>query len=764
MVSSDYQENKCSFCGRTTSEVGKLLEGSGAFICNECIAFGTKFLENEALEKKIGSCSFKPIEIKNFLDDYVIGQEQVKKSLAVAVYNHYKRIRNITTEIQKSNIMLIGPTGSGKAQPLYSQIKTPDGWIKMGDIKVGDVVSTPKGKSASVRGVFPQGLRPTYRITFEDGRTTDCDENHLWKVFSYNWTRKHRNNHKEHIKVENSERIMSLKEIIEYKKKVKSPLYVPLCKFIQNSLKDLPMNPYLLGLLLGDGNLTGVVNFSNIEDQILNNLISKLEQGYYLKFKRSCDYNITHGKKENSNVYIEILRDLGLYDKHSYEKFIPEIYKESSVEQRLELLRGLMDIDGEVNKRKCQKSKYEDSYASGDVSYSTSNHQLALDVQYLIRSLGGLCTIRIKKSFYKTKEGIRKRCRMWFKCCIRHSNPEILMKLGRKSERAIRSIPITLRCKIKTIKYLGIQETQCIMIDHPDHLYITDGFVVTHNTLLCQTLARFLNVPFAIVDATSMTEAGYVGEDIETMLQTLLINANSDIEKATRGIIYIDEIDKKARKNGANPSITRDVSGEGVQQALLKLLEGSIINVQPTGQRKHPGQQYVRIDTRNILFILGGAFNGLAELIAERQGNSNVGFLTEKVSSSDKVEKYLKQVTHRDLIKYGLIPELVGRVPIIVTLDELDIDDLIKILTIPKYSLVEQYQELLLMDNIDLKFDKSALEYIAQKALDMGTGARSLRSIMESIMLETMFETPSLENVKECVVLLENGHIKVVRR
>lgn len=393
MISPDYVQLKCSFCGKLASEVERLLEGPNVYICNECIRYGIEFLENPG--QKATETLSKPVEIKNFLDEYVIGQDNAKKALAVAVYNHYKRIQNPSSNIQKSNIMLIGPTGVGK----------------------------------------------TYTV---------------------------------------------------------------------------------------------------------------------------------------------------------------------------------------------------------------------------------------------------------------------------------------------------------------------------------QTLAKFLDVPLAIVDATAMTEAGYVGEDVETMFQTLLINANGDEDAASRGIIYIDEIDKKARKSGANPSITRDVSGEGVQQALLKLIEGSVVNVQPVGQRKHPGQQYIRLDTRNILFVLGGAFNGLAELIAEQHENCNVGFLTDKISKENINKNYLSKVTHKDLVKFGLIPELVGRVPVVVTLDELTIEDLIKILSVPKHSITQQYQELLKMDNINLKFEEAALKHIAATAMSEGTGARGLRSIVENIMMDTMFFAPS-EEITECLVSIENEIIKVTR-
>lgn len=267
----------------------------------------------------------------------------------------------------------------------------------------------------------------------------------------------------------------------------------------------------------------------------------------------------------------------------------------------------------------------------------------------------------------------------------------------------------------------------------------------TGKTHLARTLARILKVPFAIGDATALTEAGYVGEDVETVLQTLLINANGDVNAAEKGIVYIDEIDKKARKSGGNPSITRDVSGEGVQQALLKIIEGSVVNVQPVGGRKHPQQQYVRIDTRNILFILGGAFNGLAEVIAARQAKSTLGFLSDKtaINKTERETKLLKELTHKDLVSFGLIPELVGRVPIIVSLDDLNVEDLCKILTEPKDSLVSQYTELFRMDSIELTFNPQALKRVAEKAIKLNTGARGLRSIMENTMMDLMFELPS---------------------
>lgn len=728
--------DSCDFCGKSRELVAKLIVGANSSICNDCIDLCVSILnDEESVENSEAKRTLNPALIKEYLDQHIVGQDRAKTAISVAVSQHFKRINNPSSKIRldKTNVLLLGPTGCGKAQPLHSKIKTPKGWTTMGEIRLNDCISMPDGTVATVNGIYPQGKKSIYKITFADGRTAECCNDHLWKVYNKHWS--------------NKWKVMDLNEIMEKLSTTKIQMYIPLMTPCTIEDVALPLHPYAVGALLGDGGIKGhSVGISSADQFILDKIQNIIGQDYTLKKSTHSKYDYTikgsasFSGKGTRGVYKNQIKkslvDLGLMGKGSYDKFIPEIYKSASLQQKLELIQGLMDTDGHV----CKK---------GRLDFTTISPRLANDIVEVIRSIGGIAKITESKNKQYTYKGIKIDCHDSYRISIRYKDMRSLVSLPRKLSRLSTQYQYSditknreLKLKISKIDYVGEMDAQCISVNHPDHLYVTDNFVVTHNTEIARRIAEYLDLPFAIADATSVTEAGYVGDDVESILARLIAEADGDIDRASRGIVYIDEIDKIARKS-ESASLTRDVSGEGVQQALLKMIEGSVMRVPITNKRKHPGGGMVELDTSGILFICGGAFVGMEKIIQNRIAKRSVGFHANVKNAGDTTSD-TQYVTPKDFIQFGFIPEFVGRFGLITDVEELTVPQLVKVLTEPRNSVVAQYKYIFELDGIQLIFDNAALEAIATEAKSLKTNARGLKNIIEKILLPYQFDAINL--------------------
>jgi endopeptidase Clp ATP-binding regulatory subunit ClpX len=740
---------KCGFCGRPRNEVKKLVGASdfGPFICNRCLKDSWMAIQvAEASSAKAEEPSLrKPVEIKRLLDQHVIAQDKAKCDLAIAVYNHYKRrdaLRNGNDldgiEIAKSNILLMGPSGCHRRGQL---ILMYDGSIKaVEDVRVGDCVMGPDSTPRNVLELHT-GTEEMVEIVPNKGAPWVVNKGHILTVFEYDkglvdvplrewqdWSEKRRT----------------------ASKLVRVGVDFPL------SEKALPIEPYFLGVLLGDGSLAPHVRVTSADSEIVAAVRAcaqdfGLQVNSYAKATTSARDYVLAGTKGKRNPVAEALDSLGLWGSRSENKFIPQSYLTASREDRLALLAGLIDTDG------CYRDK------SLCFDFTSKSEKLAQGVAFLARSLG----------FAAYSQPFMKDGTTYFQMNISGDIDTIPVKVGRKKARARHENGRdVLRTGFST-RELPPEEYFGFVLDG-DHRYLLDDFTVTHNTgktELARSIAKMLNVPFYVGDATRLTQAGYVGDDVESLLQGLIQAADGDIERAQWGVIFLDEVDKLARKSGRGATGFRDVTGEGVQQALLKLLEGSKVVV-PRGMNAKAvvagGGGADVIDTGNILFIGAGSFAGIEEIIGQRLNKgSGIGFGKDTAKKLDNSTIY-KAVTEDDVLEFGLIPEIMGRLPILTTTIDLTDDEMVRILTEPKNAIIKQFQALFSMDNVDLQFDEGALKAIGREAKKRPTGARALRSIVESILRPYSFDTPTDSTIEAIriteAVVTEGAPALIVRR
>lgn len=742
----------CSFCSRPRNEVRRLYQPvkGGPAVCNRCLveANHDESLEAKTDPKKEEFVLKNPREMYAYLQEHVISQDDAKKSMAVAVYQHYKRREalkrgvRLDVEIAKSNILLMGPSGCHRKG---QKVIMFDGTLRVvEDIRVGDLLMGPDSQPRKVLQLV-SGNDSMREVTPVKGDPWVVNADHiLTLVRTSRASGKYKGRARKYRKVcELVDVSVSEWETWSRTKKSIHKLFRSAVEFTPQ-LCTLPLDPYFLGVLLGDGSTKSTPRVTTKDPEILRVVEQQAKlfglKVYHSLFEGKCPQYIISGRKglgKGSNPLTTVLRNLKLQVECG-SKFIPHIYKTASKQERLALLAGLMDTDGH-------------KYGQCCFDFTSKSKVLVDDVAFVARSLG--FAAYPKKSLKKSQNGTEG---LYYRLNISGDTHTIPVKIAKKQAGTRRQAKSVLHTGFTT-RLLPAEDFYGFVLDS-DHRYLLDDFTVTHNcgkTEIARTLAKMLNVPFYVGDTTKLTMSGYVGDDVESLIQGLLAECSGDVEKAQWGVIFLDEFDKLARKSGRGASGYRDVTGEGVQQALLKIIEGCKINVPRHNSKAGLTLEHDLVDTSNILFICAGSFAGIEDIVKSKANKDvRVGFGSDRKKDLSPKEAF-ELVDEETLLEFGIIPELLGRIPVHTSVFPLTEEEMVRILTEPKNALIKQYRALYRMEDIDLVFEPEALTAIGKEAKSRPTGARALRTIVESILKPYSFDLPGTGEVGQLVITKE---------